>query len=99
MVTWSVCRGWFGFGHDHKENVSRCDVMNINVIGFIDNLRIVPRLIAGGYAYLIWVVCLWFMSIDAPSTEQAAFVSAVVAIGAPIFNFYVNSGGRGGASK
>jgi hypothetical protein len=54
--------------------------------------RIVPRLLIGWYAALVWVVSDWFMTLGDPSTQQASFVSTVVGLSAAIFGLYVNSG-------
>ena len=59
----------------------------------INCFRIVPRLLVAGYGWLMWDVSQWFMSLDAPSGTQAAFVSTLVGASAAVFGLYVNSGG------
>lgn len=58
----------------------------------IDAYRVVPRLILLGFGYLVWYVVQWFTGLDEPTTQQAAFVSAVVGITAPVTAFYFNTG-------
>jgi hypothetical protein len=58
----------------------------------IDAYRVVPRLLLLGYGYLVWHVTTWFMSLPEPTTQQAALVTAVVGITAPIAGFYQQSG-------
>ena len=58
----------------------------------IDAFRGVPRAMVLGYAYLVWHVVDWFMSLSAPSTEHTFLVSTVVGGAAAVFGLYVNSG-------
>lgn len=58
----------------------------------LNELRIVPRLLVAGYSYLIWDVVQWFMALPEPNSQQAAFVSALVASSAGVFGFYTNTG-------
>lgn len=60
----------------------------------INQWRAVPRLLVAGYAYLMWDIAQWFMSLQDPTNAQAGFVSAMILAAAGIFNFYVNSGGQ-----
>lgn len=53
--------------------------------------RVVPRLLVGWYAVLVWVVSDWFMTLNDPTTQQTSFVSTVIGLSAAIFGFYVNS--------
>lgn len=59
-----------------------------------DRWRVAPRLIVIGYGVAMWNVSSWFMSLPDPTASQAAFVSTMAAMGAGIFGFYVNSGGK-----
>ncbi len=59
---------------------------------FINQWRIVPRLLVAGYAYLMYDIAQWFMTLTDPSNAQSGFVSAMVLVSAGVFNFYVNSG-------
>lgn len=65
----------------------------------LDAYRIVPRAILLGFGYLVYSVVQWFMGLDDPTTQQAAFVSAVVGITAPITAFYFNTGRKWGKSE
>lgn len=59
----------------------------------INNWRVWPRLFSILYAILIFQVGSWFMILENPSTEQAAFATVVVTSAAAWFKFYVSSGG------
>ena len=68
----------------------------------VDAWRIIPRLLVGGYAYLIFKTVDWYMNlhpyllgdhvVEAPTTQHAALVTAVVGVGAAVFGLYTNSG-------
>jgi len=58
----------------------------------INRLRVIPRLFLGVYMYMVISVTHWFMSLQAPTMEQAGFVSVIVGAGAAWFGLYVNSG-------
>jgi hypothetical protein len=45
-----------------------------------------------GFGYIVWFVVAWFTELHDPTTQQTAFVSAVVGITAPITAFYFNTG-------
>ena len=55
-----------------------------------DGWRLIPRIIVLIYGIIMWQVMTWFMGIEAPNGPQAAFVSTVATMAAPIFGFYVN---------
>lgn len=42
--------------------------------------------------YLLITVSQWFMALQAPTMEQAGFVSVIVGAGAAWFGLYANSG-------
>ena len=46
----------------------------------IDQLKILPRLAFLCQIVLTWKVCLWFMTLEDPTTQQSAFVSLVTAM-------------------
>tara|TARA_R100000315_G_C5200798_1_gene118045 strand:+ start:269 stop:493 length:225 start_codon:yes stop_codon:yes gene_type:complete len=46
----------------------------------IDQLKILPRLAFLCQIILTWKVCLWFMTLPDPTTQQSAFVSLVTAM-------------------
>lgn len=81
------------------------------VAEWVDAWRIIPRAMVAGYAYVMWHVVKWYMSLEphliencnveilqqacvvqAPSTQHAALVTAVVGIAAAVFGLYANSG-------
>ena len=82
---------------------------HLSVAELVDAWRVVPRLLVGGYSYLIFVVVKWYMSLEpgmiedcmsltvteciyqAPTTQHAALVTAVVGIAAVVFGVYANS--------
>ena len=82
---------------------------HLAVAELVDAWRVVPRLLVGGYSYLIFVVVKWYMSLEprmiedcmslvvteciyqAPTTQHAALVTAVVGIAAVVFGVYANS--------
>lgn len=58
----------------------------------IDAYRVVPRVILIGFGYLLWFVVQWYTELSDPTTQQTAFVSAVIGITAPITAFYFQTG-------
>ena len=76
----------------------------------LDAFRIFPRVLVGGYTYLLYVVVTWYMGlvpyvlegcvsdvakdciIQAPLTQHAALVTAVIGIAAAIFGLYTSTG-------
>ena len=63
-----------------------------NVSGFLDNLRIVPRLLMLFYMYLVWRVSDWFIMLPDPTANQAAFATGIISAGALWFGIYVGTG-------
>lgn len=59
---------------------------------YLDSLRVIPRIIVFGYAWLMVDISTWFMSLPAPTGPQSTFISVMVGAAAAIFGFYVNSG-------
>ena len=47
---------------------------------YIDQLKILPRLAFLCQIILTWKVCIWFMDLPDPTTQQSAFVSLVTAM-------------------
>lgn len=58
-----------------------------------DAWRVVPRLLVGGYAALVWSVTSWAMSLPDLSMAQSTFVSIVWGASAGVFGLYT-AGGR-----
>lgn len=54
--------------------------------------RVFPRVFSIFYLYGMHDVSNWFMKLDAPSTEQAAFATGVITVAAAWFKFYVDAG-------
>lgn len=65
----------------------------------IDAFRAVPRAILIGYALLVWNVVSWYMQIEVPTTQQAALVTAVVGVIAPVAGFYQSTGRNWGGKE
>ena len=57
-----------------------------------DAARVFPRVFLVGYGALCWKASLWFMALDGPSAEQAAFVTLIAGFFVPLANFYMNNG-------
>jgi hypothetical protein len=57
-----------------------------------DAWRIVPRAILTTYGALCWHITTWYLELKAPTTEQMAFVTAIVGLAVPLTNFYFTSG-------
>ena len=47
---------------------------------YIDELKLLPRSAFLCQIVLTWKVCLWFMTLEDPTTQQSAFVSLVTAM-------------------
>ena len=66
------------------------------------SFRFRPRaqlLIVALYGLAFYRVMEWFMALNDPSANQAAFVSTIVGAGAAFFGFYVNSGPNSGRGQ
>lgn len=64
----------------------------LTIAELIDAYRVVPRFILVGYSILVWTVTTWFMELPDPNTQQAALISTVVGVIAPIAAFYQTTG-------
>jgi hypothetical protein len=60
----------------------------------LNELRAVPRLMMGSYMFLLLYSSFWYMRLIDPTTQQAAFASAILAAGTGWFTIYVNSGAK-----
>lgn len=56
----------------------------------IDQLKILPRICFLAQIVLTWKVCLWFMTLPEPTTQQSAFVSLVTAMLSASFALFLN---------
>lgn len=59
---------------------------------FMNNWRLIPRLLMALYCYAFYTVTTWFMGMPDPTTAQAGFVSVIVGAGAGFFGLYVGTG-------
>lgn len=57
-------------------------------------LRVIPRLMLGTYTLAWYETIIWFMTLEAPTMEQAGLVSVVTGAGAAWFGLYI-----GGSKK
>ncbi|MEW8064174.1 MAG: hypothetical protein AB2797_13745 [Candidatus Thiodiazotropha sp.] len=60
----------------------------------LNDLRIMPRMVVFGYAWMMWDVSQWFMKLPAPLGSQAAFIATMIGAASVVFGFYVNSGSK-----
>ena len=67
--------------------------------GFMDTLRLIPRLLMICYGYIFWMSTQWFMALSDPTNAQAAFISTIVGAGAAWFGLYVGSGHKSSLKK
>ena len=58
----------------------------------LNEWRIIPRILIASYGYIFYDVCVWYMALPDPTTQQAGFVSTIVGAGAAFFGLYCNSG-------
>lgn len=61
----------------------------------IDAWRIFPRAFITVYIYLLYEVVIWFMSLEAPTTQQAGLISIMTGVGAAWFGLYTKTKGDG----
>jgi hypothetical protein len=59
-----------------------------------DAWRLVPRIMLGGYIYILWNADQWFQALEAPSTAQQFYINVIWGAAAAITGFYLNSGRR-----
>jgi hypothetical protein len=60
----------------------------------VNKWRIVPRLMLCLYAYICLDTHIWFMSLEAPTTQQQIYASVIWGAAAAWFGFYVNTGNK-----
>jgi len=58
----------------------------------LDTYRILPRVFVGGFGYLMYMVTVWYMGLDAPSTQQAALLTTIYGAATGFFGFYISTG-------
>lgn len=62
----------------------------------LNRYRVFPRFFSLIFMGLLCYTSVWFMELQMPSPEQAAFSSAMLAASAAWFKFYVSSGNTNG---
>ncbi len=90
--------------------IDRKRQIHLSLAEMVDSWRIFPRILLGGYIYLLYKTISWYMALEpyilkgcksdnitdciiqAPTTQHAALVTAVVGIAAAIFGLYTTSG-------
>lgn len=81
---------------DNKNSKTECKHPVLHYAGltadFINDLRILPRVIVIGYMWVFWDTSQWFMGLEDPTGTQAAFVSTIVGAGAGFFGLYIRGG-------
>jgi len=61
----------------------------------VDAWRIFPRIFISVYLFLLYKSTVWFMALEAPTTDQFGLVSVIIGAGAAWFGLYVRSKGDG----
>lgn len=81
-----------------KKETKKVKILEIceSISKVLNILRIVPRTVVMLYGYVFWDITVWFMELEDPTAQQAAFVSTIVGAGAAFFGLYVNSGKNNG---
>lgn len=67
----------------------------IDLAKVVDAWRIFPRIFISVYLFLLYESAMWFMSLEAPTTDQFGLVSVIISAGAAWFGLYVRSKGDG----
>jgi len=63
----------------------------LDLAELVDAFRVVPRISVAMYGLMMFQVTIWFMGLDAPTTQQSTFISIVYGAAAGFFGFYLNS--------
>lgn len=64
-----------------------------------DVARVIPRVCLFACGWMTWYVTQWFMALEKPSAEQAAFTVTVYGVVPLILNFYMSNGVKWGAKE
>lgn len=62
------------------------------IADLIDIYRLVPRIVLFGYAAMCWRAAEWFMALEEPTNNQAAFATLIFGFFVPLANFYMQNG-------
>ena len=61
----------------------------------LNKWRLFPRAFITVYMMLLYYSTMWFMSLEQPTSEQAALISVIVGAGAAWFGLYTKTTGDG----
>ena len=64
----------------------------------LDALRVVPRLILGTYAWVVWDLLSWYKSMPEPTDNQMWLVNTFCGLSTVIIGLYLQSGRAWGAN-
>ena len=73
-------------------NIDKIRKVYLSIAEAIDAFRLIPRLLVGGYAWLVYKVVMWYMALPDPTTQHAALVTTVVSMAAAIIGLYSSTG-------
>lgn len=68
----------------------------LRIAEIIDAFRVFPRLFITAYIIFFLYSGFWFMDLEFPNAEQAAFISVIVGAGAGWFGLYTRTGRKWG---
>ena len=77
--------------NNSSSNKNRFKIL-IELAEAVDAWRIFPRAFISIYIYMLWATTNWFMTLTAPTVEQAGLMSVITGIGAAWFALYVQTG-------
>lgn len=81
---------------DREEFVYRPQTKALYYAELIDAWRIIPRTILFSYAGLVYWITDWFMTMDNPTTQQAALATTVAGTVAAVIGLYQHTGRKWG---
>lgn len=67
----------------------------IHFAEMLNKWRLFPRAFITVYMMLLYYSTMWFMSLEQPTSEQAALISVIVGAGAAWFGLYTKTTGDG----
>lgn len=62
-------------------------------------LNILPRLMMLTSTAMSWRCAEWFMNLEAPTTQQSAFVSVIMGVYTGVFGIWMGHEGKGADTK
>lgn len=72
--------------------IARWKAPALDLAEIADAWRIFPRAVLFAYGYLCWDLNQWFQALKTPSTEQMAYVTAIVGLAVPLTGWYMSTG-------